>query len=373
MNKRWLPWLILSPSLLFLLLFTWFPLGRSVYDSLFDTRMASDGAQYVGLDNFARLFADGVFWQSLVNNLLYILLTVVPGVALALLLAVALSENHRVNRWLRTTFFFPMIIPMVSAAALWLFIFMPSLGLLDHYLAKLFGPLNNNWLGRSNSALLALALIGVWKFAGYYMLFFLAGLQSIPASTREAALMEGASRTQVFFKVTLPLLRPTLSFVITTALIYSITQIDHVAVMTRGGPDNATTVLLYYIQNLAWDTHDLGKASAATFLTLAGLFAFSLINLKLLEKEPTMSAEISPLMVRSPAAARPLWLRLRRSQPFTLTVIMCCLALLWVSPFIWMLATSFTRHHLRRDMASLLPRLPLTLDTSATPGTAPTG
>ena len=85
-------------------------------------------------------------------------------------------------------------------------------------------------------------------------------------------------------QVTLPLLRPTLSFVITTALIYSITQIDHVAVMTRGGPDNATTVLLYYIQNLTWDTHDLGKASAATFLTLAGLFAFSLINLKLLEK-----------------------------------------------------------------------------------------
>ncbi len=157
MRKTRFPWLILSPSLLFLLLFTRFPLGRSVYDSLFDTRMASDGAQYVGLDNFTRLFADNVFWQSLGNNLLYILLTVVPGVTLALLLAVALSENHRVNRWLRTAFFFPMIIPMVSAAALWLFIFMPGLGLLDHYLAKLFGPMNNNWLGRSNSALLARA------------------------------------------------------------------------------------------------------------------------------------------------------------------------------------------------------------------------
>lgn len=108
MRKTWLPWLILSPPLLFLLLFTWFPLGRSVYDSLFDTRMAN--AQYVGLDNFARLFADNVFWQSLGNNLLYILLTVMPGVTLALLLAVALSENHRVNRWLRTAFFFPMII-----------------------------------------------------------------------------------------------------------------------------------------------------------------------------------------------------------------------------------------------------------------------
>lgn len=108
-------WLILSPSLLFLLLFTWFPLGRSVYDSLFDTRMASDNAPFVGLDNFVRLFADNVFWQSLLNNLLYILLTVVPGVTLALLLAVALSENHRVNRRLRTAFFFPMIIPGWSA------------------------------------------------------------------------------------------------------------------------------------------------------------------------------------------------------------------------------------------------------------------
>ncbi|MGF6565201.1 carbohydrate ABC transporter permease [Kosakonia cowanii] len=284
MKKYWLPWLILSPSLLFLALFTYFPLLRSVYDSLFDTRMASDNPPFVGAANFTRLLEDSVFWQSLLNNLLYILLTVIPGVTLALLLAVALWENHRVNRWLRTAFFFPMIIPMVSAAALWLFIFMPGLGMLDHYLATLFGPMNNNWLGRSSSALFALALIGVWKFAGYYMLFFLAGLQGIPASTREAAVMEGATPTQVFFKVTLPLLRPTLSFVLTTALIYSVTQIDHVAVMTHGGPDNATTVLLYYIQNLAWETHDLGKASAATFLTLVGLFIFSLVNLKLLER-----------------------------------------------------------------------------------------
>ncbi|WP_192457602.1 carbohydrate ABC transporter permease [Musicola keenii] len=284
MRKHWLPWLILAPSLLFLVLFTYFPLFRSVYDSLFDTRMAGDTALFVGAGNFIRLFDDQVFWRALFNNLAYILLTVIPGIVLSLLLAVALWENHAVNRWLRTAFFFPMIIPMVSAAALWLFIFMPGIGLLDYYLAKLFGPMNNNYLGHSNSALFALAIIGVWKFAGYYMLFFLAGLQGIPPSTREAAVMEGATSIQIFFRVTQPLLRPTLSFVLTTALIYSVTQIDHVAVMTHGGPDNATTVLLYYIQNLAWDTHDLGKASAATFLTLAGLFIFSLINLKVLEK-----------------------------------------------------------------------------------------
>lgn len=279
-KKSWLSWLILSPSLLFLLLFTYFPLLRSVYDSLFDSRMTGDDKSFVGLENFQRLFTDSLFQISLMNNLIYIMLTLIPGVARALLLAVMLWENRCINRWLRTAFFFPM----VSVAALWLFIFMPGTGMLDYYLAKLFGPVNNNWLGRSNTALFALALIGVWKFAGYYMLFFLAGLQSIPASAREAALMEGATPGQVFWRVTLPLLRPAMSFVITTALIYSVTQIDHVAVMTRGGPGNATSVLLYYIQNLAWNTHDPGKASAATFLTLGGLFAFSFINLKLLER-----------------------------------------------------------------------------------------
>jgi sn-glycerol 3-phosphate transport system permease protein len=284
MRRTLFPYLILLPTLIFLLLFTYYPLFQSASDSLFDSRLLSDAPPFVGLQNYLRLIQDSVFWRALLNNLAYILMTVVPGIVLALLLAVALWENTSLNRWLRTAFFFPMIIPLVSAATLWLFIFMPGMGLLDYYLAKVFGPMNNNYLGMSNSALIALSVIGVWKFAGYYMLFFLAGLQSIPASAREAALMEGASRPQVFFYITLPLLRPTISFVVTIALIYSITQIDHVAVMTQGGPNNATTVLLYYIQSLANDTHDLGKASAATFLTLVLLFGFSMLNLRVLER-----------------------------------------------------------------------------------------
>ena len=284
MRRTLFPYLILLPTLIFLFLFTYYPLLQSAMDSLFDSRLSSDAPPFVGLQNYLRLIQDSVFWRALLNNLAYILMTVVPGIILALLLAVALWENTTLNRWLRTAFFFPMIIPLVSAATLWLFIFMPGMGLLDYYLAKALGTMNNNYLGMSNSALIALSVIGVWKFAGYYMLFFLAGLQSIPASAREAALMEGASRPQVFFYVTLPLLRPTISFVVTIALIYSITQIDHVAVMTQGGPNNATTVLLYYIQSLANDTHDLGKASAATFLTLVLLFGFSMLNLRVLER-----------------------------------------------------------------------------------------
>jgi sn-glycerol 3-phosphate transport system permease protein len=284
MRRSLFPWLVLMPTLIFLFLFTYFPLFRSAADSLYDSRMNSDNPPFVGLHNYVRLLQDDVFWRALLNNLSYILMTVIPGIVLALLLAVALWENTVLNRWLRTAFFFPMIIPLVSAATLWLFIFMPGLGLIDYYLAKFFGPMNNNYLGASDSALIALSVIGVWKFAGYYMLFFLAGLQSIPASAREAAMMEGASRTQTFFYVTLPLLRPTISFVVTIALIYAITQIDHVPVMTQGGPNNATTVMLYYIQSLANDTHDLGKASAATFLTLILLFGFSVMNLRVLER-----------------------------------------------------------------------------------------
>lgn len=284
MRRSLFPWLVLMPTLIFLFLFTYFPLFRSAADSLYDSRLNSDNPPFVGLQNYARLLQDEVFWRALLNNLAYILMTVIPGILLALLLAVTLWENTVLNRWLRTAFFFPMIIPLVSAATLWLFIFMPGLGLIDYYLAKFFGPMNNNYLGLSDSALVALSVIGVWKFAGYYMLFFLAGLQSIPASAREAAMMEGASRSQTFFYVTLPLLRPTISFVVTIALIYAITQIDHVPVMTQGGPNNATTVMLYYIQSLANDTHDLGKASAATFLTLILLFGFSVMNLRVLER-----------------------------------------------------------------------------------------
>lgn len=284
MRRSLFPYLVLLPTLIFLFLFTYYPLVQSAADSLFDSRLNTDNPPFVGLHNYARLLADDVFWRALLNNFAYILMTVIPGIVLALLLAVALWENTSLNRWLRTAFFFPMIIPLVSAATLWLFIFMPGMGLLDYYLAKIFGPMNNNYLGMSDSALIALSVIGVWKFAGYYMLFFLAGLQSIPASAREAAIMEGASRTQTFFYVTLPLLRPTISFVVTIALIYAITQIDHVPVMTQGGPNNATTVMLYYIQSLANDTHDLGKASAATFLTLVLLFGFSVMNLRVLER-----------------------------------------------------------------------------------------
>lgn len=275
--------MLLAPGILFLGLFTYLPLGRSFVDSLYDFRMVSEGTQFVGFDNYQRLFSDGKFIAAACNNLLYILGTVIPGMILALLLALMLKANTRVNRWLRAAFFFPTIIPLVAAASLWSFIFMPGIGLFDYYIGHWLGG-RHNFLGNQDTALIALIVISIWKFAGYYMIFFLAGLQSIPDDAMEAAHIEGASSWQCFRYITLPLLRPTITFIAIVSLVYAVTQIDHVVIMTNGGPVNSTTVLLHYIQSTAMETQDLGKASAATFLTVAALFVISWFNLKVIDR-----------------------------------------------------------------------------------------
>lgn len=275
--------LLLLPGLVLLLLFTYLPLGRSFIDSLHDFRMISEGVKFVGFENYTRLFSDQNFIAAVKNNFIYILFTVVPGIILALLLALALRSNTLINRWLRAVFFFPTIIPLVAAASLWSFIFLPGIGLYDYYIGHLFGGAHN-YLGQQDTALWALIVISVWKFAGYYMLFFLAGLQAIPDDAMEAAKIEGASSLQCFFYVTLPLLRPTITFVSIVSLVYAITQIDHVAIMTNGGPVNSTTVILHYIQSTALESQDFGKASAATFLTVMALFLVSWANLKVIDR-----------------------------------------------------------------------------------------
>lgn len=275
---------LLAPGLIFLALFTYLPLARAFFDSLHDYRMAAANPVFVGFDNYIRLFNDTGFTAALKNNIIYILFTVLPGMILALGLALALKKSTRVNQLLRAAFFFPTIIPLVAAASLWSFIFLPGIGLFDYYLAKIITGPAHNFLGYESTALWALIFISIWKFAGYYMIFFLAGLSSIPDDAMEAARIEGASPIQCFFFITLPLLRPTITFVGTVALVYAVTQIDHVAVMTNGGPVNSTTVILHYIQTIAMESQDFGKASAATVLTVTGLCFVSWINIKVVDR-----------------------------------------------------------------------------------------
>jgi sn-glycerol 3-phosphate transport system permease protein len=170
--------------------------------------------------------------------------------------------------FLRLAFFTPTILPMIAVANIWLFFYTPEYGLLEQ-ITKGLGFASHNWLGSRNSALAALMVVAVWKEAGFFMIFYLAALQSMSPNLAEAAAIEGASRWYFFRRVTFPLLMPTTLFVLVNAVIDAFRMVDHVVVMTRGGPDNATELLLFYIYEIGFRFWDTAYAAVLTMVLLA--------------------------------------------------------------------------------------------------------
>jgi len=206
-RMRLLPYALLAPSLLFLGLFTYVPVARVVVESLYDKPHGTGAAtSFVGFGNYARVLSDPAFRQAALNNLIYAVGVLVPTLVLALAFALAVQRSTRFSAVLRTVFFFPSLVPLVAAASLFFFIFLPGVGLLDYYLAKL-GLRGPNWLGDSDVALWSVIGLTVWKNAGYYMLFYIAGLQNVPRDTVEAAMIDGANAWQRLRFVILPALR----------------------------------------------------------------------------------------------------------------------------------------------------------------------
>jgi len=279
--RAFTPWLLLAPSAIFLCAFTYWPVAKVALGSL--TVQGFRGSRRLGLENYARLFGDEHFRTAVVNNVIYAAGTIVPSVALALGFALALRESTRVTALLRTLIVMPMLIPLVAAASLFAFIFLPNAGLLDYYLAR-FGLAEANWLGDPSLALGSVTAITVWKNCGYYMLFFLAGLAGVPQDLHDAARIDGAGPVQRFTRITLPLLGPTLLFVGVIATLNALTQVDHVIVLTNGGPSDHTALLLFYIYQQAHQNFDVGLASAATVVSVAALFALSMVSIRTLER-----------------------------------------------------------------------------------------
>ena len=283
LRRRALPWLLLAPSLLLLAAFTYLPIVRVAWESLHDKPHGMGTTLFVGLGNYINLFADKAFTQSVANNLVYAAGTVPASMALALLFALAVQRSTRFNAVMRALLLFPSMVPLVAAASLFFFILLPGVGLFDYYLAKL-GLRGANWLGDPDVALWSLIGITVWKNAGYYMLFYLAGLQTLPGEVLEAATIDGATFWQRLRYVILPLLAPTTAFVLVIALINVLTQVDHVIVLTKGGPSNSTKLVLYYIYEQAHENFAAGKAAAASLLSVAFLLALSVFSLKAMER-----------------------------------------------------------------------------------------
>jgi sn-glycerol 3-phosphate transport system permease protein len=277
-------WLLALPAVVLLATFTHAPAVKTLVDSLFATPHGHRPAPFIGLAQYQSLLADPIFWRALQNNLAYALITVPLAIGFAL--AMALWVNGRIGgrAALRLAFFTPTILPMVAAANIWLFFYTQDYGLLNQ-IGRALGFASVNWLGDPATALPSLMAVTVWKEAGFFMIFFLAALQQVPPDLYEAARLENAGRWQIFRRITWPLIMPTTLFVGINALINAFRVVDQVIAMTGGGPDNATTLILFYIYQLAFSFWDLGYAAALSTVLLIALAAVALAQFFLLDRK----------------------------------------------------------------------------------------
>lgn len=276
-------WLLVLPALVLLVAFTHYPALATLVSSLFSTPKRNRPAVFVGSEQYQAMLADPVFWQSLQNNAVYALGTIPTSIALALLMAVLVNEKLAGRGFLRMAYFTPTVLPMIAVANIWLFFYTPNYGLLEQ-LTGLFGLPSHNWLGSRSTVMWCLMAVAVWKEAGFFMIFYLAALQGISPHLGEAAALEGAGRWYSFRRVTFPLLMPTTLFVLVNAVINSFRLVDHIVVMTRGGPDNASSLLLFYIYDVGFRFWDTGYAAALTMVLLAILAALAVAQFVFLER-----------------------------------------------------------------------------------------
>jgi sn-glycerol 3-phosphate transport system permease protein len=276
-------WLLLLPAAALLALFTHYPAVATVWHSLFSNPRPNLPSVFVGLDNYRSMVEDDVFWRALANNAWYAVGTIPASIALALVMALWVNRAMAGRGFLRMAYFTPTVLPMIAVGNIWMFFYTPQYGLLEQLTGALGLP-SHNWLGSPSTALWCIVVVTVWKEAGFFMIFYLAALQQIPPVYAEAAAIEGASRWYFLRRIVLPLLMPTTLFVLVNAVINSFRLIDHIFVMTRGGPDNATTLLLYYLYEVGFRFWDVGYAAALTAVLLAMLALLALLQFGVFER-----------------------------------------------------------------------------------------
>jgi sn-glycerol 3-phosphate transport system permease protein len=276
-------WLLLTPAAILLIGFTHYPAAATLLDSFFSTGTAVRPSRFVGLANYASLAEDPIFWKVLNNNLWFALGTIPTAITIALVMALWVNDRLPARALVRMAYFTPTVLPMIAVANIWLFFYTPQIGLLDQA-GAFFGVPSRNWLGDPDSVLASTMVMVVWKEAGFFMIFYLAALQSMPPELEEAAKVEGASRWYFFRRVTFPLLMPTTLFVLVNATINSFKLVDHLFILTKGGPDNASSLLLYYIYQVAFSFFETNYAATLTVVLLALLAALALLQFLLIER-----------------------------------------------------------------------------------------
>jgi len=273
----------LSPTLLVVTVFVLVPIGFSLYLSFWRWPLIGPSRAFVGLANYGRLLHSPEFWNAIRVTSLYTLGVVPLSTAASLALALLVDRPLRGLSVYRTAFFMPVVTSTVAVAIVWKWIYNPQAGLLNELLRLIHLP-PLGWLMDSRWALPALVIMAVWKYAGYYMVMFLAGLQAIPREYAEAARIDGAGRLARFRHITWPLLRPTTALVVITSTIFAFQVFGPVYVMTGGGPVRSTSVIVYHLYERAFGFQELGYASAMGWALFLIVFPLTVLQFRAISR-----------------------------------------------------------------------------------------
>lgn len=287
--RRWsdrkLAAVLVLPPLLFILLFTLYPILRVVWMSFQQISVSQPwlGTPFVGFDNYIQAFQDGRFWYSLNFTLFFSIATVLIEIALGIGLALFANKAFKFRGWVRAAILFPWALPTITNAITWRWMYNQDYGLFNGLMLQM-GMIDKplNWLGDTTLATIAIFTVSIWKTTSFMAIIILAGLQSIPSDIYEAANIDGASRVQSFFRITLPLLRNVILVSLILRTLHAMQAFDLMYGLTQGGPGNTTETLPMYIHTTAFVDMEWGYGSALGVILFIVIFIISLIYVKLL-------------------------------------------------------------------------------------------
>lgn len=266
------------PNLIGYAIFVFIPVIFSFILSVMKWDGSTAPMEFVGLSNFAQIFGDRIFVQSFLHTIQYALLTVFPTLVLSLLLAVLLNHKLKGIAIFRTALYFPYIASIVAVGAVWNMLFQPDFGPINEFLKFIGISKPPRWVVDVKWAMVAISVVSIWKYMGYYMIVYLAALQGISGSLYEAAGIDGANGFQKLRYITIPMLTPTTFFVLIMLTIQCFKVFDLVYVMTGGGPGNSTKTLVNYIYEKAFTSWEFGPASAGAIVLFAAVLVITLIQ-----------------------------------------------------------------------------------------------
>ncbi|MFB2978692.1 carbohydrate ABC transporter permease [Microseira sp. BLCC-F43] len=277
LQRRFTPYLFLLPALLVLGLTVFWPALQAFYLS-FTRYDLSQSPEWVGLANFQRLWNDRVFWKTLGNTLLY-LIGVVPILVIApLLIAILVNRKLRGINWFRAAFYTPVVISMVVAGIAWKWLYAEN-GLLNQLLAQFGFKTGIPWLTSPNWAIYSVMAVTIWKGLGYYMVVYLAGLQSIPDELYEAAAMDGSDGIRKHWDITVPLMKPYMFLVAVISAISATKVFEEVYIMTQGGPRNSSKTVVYYLYEQAFQNLEISYACTIGLVLFLVILALSILRI----------------------------------------------------------------------------------------------